>query len=253
MINIKSEREIELLREAGRLTYLTHKLLEKNIRPGITTSELDKIAESFILSKGCTPSFKNFNGFPKSICTSVNDEVVHGIPSDYKLKDGDIISIDIGVCYKGYHGDSAWTYAVGNISEEKRYLLEHTEKSLFEGLSKVKSGNRLGDVSSAIGIYATDHNLGIVKELVGHGVGSNLHEDPEIPNYGISNTGPVLKSGMVLAIEPMLNLGTSNVVMLDDNWTVVTEDYSPSAHFEHTVLVTDTGYEILTRGDYNGK
>ncbi len=252
MISIKSQREIELLRYAGKITFLTHKLLEKNIKPGITTNELDKLAESFILNKEATPSFKNFNGFPKSICTSVNDEVVHGIPSSYKLKDGDIISIDIGVCYKGYHGDSAWTYPVGNISEDKKYLLEHTEKSLFEGLSKVREGNRLGDVCSAIGSYAKSHNLGIVRELVGHGVGTQLHEDPEIPNYGTPNTGPILKEGMVLAIEPMLNLGNDDVVLLDDNWTIVTEDYSPSAHFEHTILVTKDGYEILTRGDENG-
>ena len=249
MITIKSEREIELLREAGRLTYLTHKEVEKYIKPGITTKELDKIAEKFILSKGCTPSFKNYNGFPASICTSVNDEVVHGIPSNRKLKEGDIISVDIGVCYKGYHGDSAWTYPVGKISEEKQYLLEHTEKSLFEGLKEVKPGNKLGDICSAIGSYASKYNLGIVRELVGHGVGTNIHEDPEIPNYGTPNTGPVLKEGMVFAIEPMLNLGGDDVVMLDDDWTIVTEDYSPSAHFEHTVVVTSTGYEILTRGD----
>lgn len=249
MITIKSEREIELLREAGRLTYLTHKEVEKYIKPGITTKELDKIAEKFILSKGCTPSFKNYNGFPASICTSVNDEVVHGIPSNRKLKEGDIISVDIGVCYKGYHGDSAWTYPVGKISEEKQYLLEHTEKSLFEGLKEVKPGNKLGDICYAIGSYASKHNLGIVRELVGHGVGTNIHEDPEIPNYGTPNTGPVLKEGMVFAIEPMLNLGGDDVVMLDDDWTIVTEDYSPSAHFEHTVVVTSTGYEILTRGD----
>ena len=249
MISIKSEREIELLKEAGRLTYLTHKEVEKHIKIGITTKELDKIAETFIRSKGCTPSFKDYNDFPASICTSVNDEVVHGIPSNYKLKNGDIISIDIGVCYKGYHGDSAWTYKVGNISKEKEYLLEHTEKSLFKGLDKVKAGNHLGDVCSAIGTYASEHNLGIVRELVGHGVGSKLHEDPEIPNYGTPHTGPLLKSGMVLAIEPMLNLGADDVCVLDDEWTVVTEDYSASAHFEHTVLVTDTGYQILTRGD----
>ncbi len=253
MISIKSKREIELLKEAGRLTYLTLKELEKHIKVGITTNELDRIAESFIRSKGCIPSFKDYDGYPKSICTSVNDEVVHGIPSNYKLKDGDIISIDVGVCYKGYHGDSAYTYPVGSISDEKKYLLEHTKKSLFEGLSMVKAGNRLGDVCSKIGTYAKDHNLGIVRELVGHGVGSKLHEDPEIPNYGVSGTGPILKSGMVLAIEPMLNLGKDDVCLLDDDWTVVTDDESPSAHFEHTVLVTDTGYEILTRGDNNGK
>ena len=252
MISIKSEREIELLKKAGELTFLTHKLLKKHIKPGITTDELDKLAESFIIENGCTASFKGYNGFPKSICTSINDEVVHGIPSKRILKDGDIISIDVGVCYKGYHGDSAWTYPVGNISDEKKYLLEHTKNSLFVGLSKIKEGNKLGDVSSAIGEYAKDYKLGVVKELVGHGVGSKLHEDPEIPNYGVADTGPVLKAGMVLAIEPILNLGDANVVMLDDDWTIVTEDYSPSAHFEHTVLVTKDGYEILTRGDDNG-
>lgn len=253
MINIKSEREIELLRIAGKLTYLTHKEVSKHIKEGITTLELDKIAEKFILSHDATPSFKNYNGFPNSICTSVNDEVVHGIPSNYKLKDGDIISIDIGVCYKGYHGDSAWTYSVGKIDDEKKYLLEHTKEALFTGLDKVKAGNRLGDVESAIGNYADAHNLGIVRELVGHGVGAKLHEDPEIPNYGIPNTGPLLKEGMVLAIEPMLNLGGDDVCQLDDGWTIVTDDYSPSAHFEHTVLVTKNGYEILTKGDDNGE
>ena len=249
MISIKGNREIELLKQAGKITYLTHQELKKYIKPGITTNELDQIAEKFILSNGCTPSFKNYNGFPCSICTSINDEVVHGIPSNRKLKEGDIISIDIGVCYKGYHGDSAWTYAVGKISKEKQYLLEHTEKILFKGLNKIKPGNRLGDVCSEIGAYAKQHNLGIVRELVGHGVGTKLHEDPEIPNYGTPNTGPILKKGMVLAVEPMLNLGGDDVVMLDDNWTIVTEDYSPSAHFEHTIVVTDNGYEILTRGD----
>ena len=249
MINIKSKREIDLLKEAGRITYLTHCEVKKHIKPGITTNELDKIAESFILKNGCTPSFKNYNGFPKSICSSINDEVVHGIPSNRKLKEGDIISIDIGVCYKGYHGDSAWTYPVGTISKEKEYLLEHTEKSLFEGLSMIKPGNRLGDVCARIGTYAKEHNLGIVRELVGHGVGAKLHEDPEIPNYGVAGTGPILKEGMVLAIEPMLNLGSDDVVMLDDDWTIVTEDESPSAHFEHTIVITKDGYEILTRGD----
>ena len=253
MINIKSKREIDLLKEAGRMTYLTHLEVKKHIKPGITTNELDRIAEEFILKNGCTPSFKNYNGFPKSICASINDEVVHGIPSNRKLKEGDIISIDIGVCYKGYHGDSAWTYPVGTISKEKEYLLEHTEKSLFEGLSKIKPGNRLGDVCSAIGTYAKEHNLGIVRELVGHGVGAKLHEDPEIPNYGVAGTGPILKEGMVLAIEPMLNLGSDDVVMLDDDWTIVTEDGMDSAHFEHTIVITKDGYEILTRGDEDGK
>lgn len=253
MINIKSKREIDLLKEAGRITYLTHMEVKKHIKPGITTNELDRIAEEFILKNGCTPSFKNYNGFPKSICASINDEVVHGIPSNRKLKEGDIISIDIGVCYKGYHGDSAWTYGVGTISKEKEYLLEHTKNSLFAGLSMIKPGNRLGDVCSAIGTYAKEHNLGIVRELVGHGVGAKLHEDPEIPNYGIAGTGPILKEGMVLAIEPMLNLGSDDVVMLDDDWTIVTEDGMDSAHFEHTIVITKDGYEILTRGDEDGK
>lgn len=251
MISIKSDREIELLKEAGRLTYLTHLEVKKHVKPGVTTNELDKVAADFIKSQGCTSSFLNYNGFPKSICTSINDEVVHGIPSNRKLKEGDIISVDIGVCYKGYHGDSAWTYPVGKVSKEKEYLMEHTQKSLYAGLAQAKPGNRLGDICSAIGSYAKEHKLGIVRELVGHGVGSHLHEDPEIPNYGVANTGPILKKGMVLAIEPMLNLGGDDVVMLDDDWTIVTEDYSPSAHFEHTIVITDTGYEILTltRGD----
>lgn len=253
MINIKSQREIELLKEAGKITYLAICEVERHIKPGVTTNELDKVAYDFIISHDCTPTFKGYGGFPKSICTSVNDEVIHGIPSNRKLKDGDIISIDCGACYKGYTGDAARTFAVGNISDEKKYLIEHTEKSFYAGVEKIKAGIRLGDVCSAIGEYATNHDLGIVREFVGHGVGAKLHEDPNIPNYGTPGTGPVLKSGMVLAIEPMMNLGGDEVVQLDDGWTVVTEDYSPSAHYENTVLVTENGYEILTRGDENGK
>ena len=248
-ISIKSDREIELMTIAGNIVYETHKYLKEYLKPGITTKRLDTLAEDFIISKGAIPSCKGFEGYPATLCTSINEEVVHGIPSNRKLKNGDIITLDICACYKGYHGDSAWTYPVGKISEEKQYLLEHTEKSLFEGLKEVKPGNKLGDICSAIGSYASKHNLGIVRELVGHGVGTNIHEDPEIPNYGTPNTGPVLKEGMVFAIEPMLNLGGDDVVMLDDDWTIVTEDYSPSAHFEHTIVVTSTGYEILTRGD----
>ncbi len=249
MITIKSDREIELLSIAGHIVYETHQYLKKYIKPGITTLELDRLAEEFIKSKNATPSFKGYDGFPKSICTSVNEEVVHGIPSNYKLKDGDIISIDIGACYKGYHGDSAWSYAVGNISDDKKYLLKHTEEALFKGLNEVKPGNRIGDISYAIENYALEHGLGVVKELVGHGVGTNVHEDPDVPNFGDKGTGPRIKKGMVLAIEPMLNLGSPNIVMLDDNWTIETEDYSPSAHFEHTVAVTDDGYKILTGSD----
>lgn len=246
MITIKSEREIELLRVAGRLTYETHQHLKKHIKVGVTTLELDKLAEEFILSKEATCSFKNYDGFPNAICTSVNEQVVHGIPSNYKLKDGDIISIDIGVCYKGYHGDSAWTYPVGTISDEIQQLLENTEGALYAGLNKIKPGHRIGDISNAVYEYATAHKLGVVRELVGHGVGSSIHEEPDIPNYGIKNTGPILKEGMVLAIEPMLNLGTRKIFLKDDNWTIITQDNKPSAHFEHTILVTKDGYEILT-------
>jgi len=246
LIKIKSEREIELLKKAGHIVYLTHQYLKPYIKEGITTKELDTLAEEFILSQGATPSFKGYNGFPGSICTSINNQVVHGIPGKTKLKKGDIISIDIGACYKGYHGDSAWTYPVEKIDDNKKYLLEHTEKSLYKGLEQVKPGNRIGDIGYAIEKYATEYNLGVVKELVGHGVGSKLHEEPDIPNYGKTGTGPILKEGMVLAIEPMLNLGSPDIYILEDGWTIETDDYSPSAHFEHTVVVTKDGYKILT-------
>ena len=246
MISIKSDYEIELLRHAGHIVYLTHQYLKDYVKPGITTKELDKLAEDFIRSHDATPSFKNYNGFPASICTSINDEVVHGIPSNRKLKNGDIISIDIGACYKGYHGDSAWTYAVGKISSEKAYLMRHTEGALFAGLSKIRDGVKLGEVSNAIETYAKKYNLGIVRELVGHGVGTDVHEEPDVPNYGKKDKGPILKAGMTIAVEPMLNLGTSRVYLLEDDWTVITADGKPSAHFEHTVLVTSDGYEILT-------
>lgn len=253
MINIKSDREIELLRVAGNIVYQTHQYLKDYIKPGITTKEIDELGEKFIRSKGATPSFKGYEGYPGSICTSINEQVVHGIPGKARLKEGDIITLDIGACYKGYHGDSAWTYAVGKISDDKKYLMEHTEQSLYKGLEQVKPGNRIGDISHAVEEYATKHNLGVVKELVGHGVGTSVHEDPDVPNYGEKDTGPKLKKGMVIAIEPMLTLGSPDIVMLEDNWTIETEDYSPSAHFEHTVVVTDDGYEILTGVLINGK
>ena len=246
MIKIKSERELELMRVAGKIVYDTHKYLKPFIKEGITTKKLDELAEDFIRSKGAIPSCKGYQGFPATLCISINDEVVHGIPGNKKLKNGDIVSIDICACYKGYHGDSAWTYAVGDISDDKRYLMEHTEKALFAGLSQVKAGNRVGDISNAIQDYALAHSLGIVKELEGHGVGHDLHEDPGVPNYGIKNTGPRLKEGMVIAVEPMLNLGTADIYMLDDGWTIKTDDGKPSAHFEHTVVITKDGYEILT-------
>ena len=250
MISIKSDYEISLMRKAGNIVYRTHQYLKPYVKPGITTKELDKLAYDFIISQGATPSFLNYEGFPASICTSINEEVVHGIPSKKrKLKEGDIIGIDIGACYKGYHGDSAWSYGVGKISKEKQYLLEHTEKALYEGLKQVKPGNRIGDIGYAIESYAKAHHLGVVKELVGHGIGSNVHEDPDVPNYGKKNTGIILKEGMCIAIEPMLNLGTAEVFILDDDWTIITGDDKPSAHFEHSLVVTKDGYRILTGED----
>lgn len=246
MITIKSEKEIEYMREAGKLVTLTHEYLMPFIKPGITTRKLDKLAEEFIVSHGGIPSCKGYQGFPCSLCVSVNDEVVHGIPSNRKLKDGDVVTIDMVIGYHGYQGDAAWTYAVGNISSEKKYLMEHTKKSLYEGLKQVKPGNRIGDISNAVEVYATKHNLGIVKELVGHGIGTNMHEEPDVPNYGKKGTGPKLKEGMTICIEPMLTLGSSDIGVLDDDWTIVTLDGSPAAHYEHTVLVTKDGYEILT-------
>ena len=246
MITIKSDHEIELMKKAGYLVSLTHKYLKPFIKPGVTTKELDKLAEDFITSHGGVPTCKGYQGFPSSLCISVNDEVVHGIPGNRKLKNGDIVTIDMVIGYHGYQGDAAWTYAVGSISDDKKYLMKHTEQALYEGIKMVKEGNRVGDISNAVEVYARKHNLGIVRELVGHGIGSNMHEAPDVPNYGKSATGPKLKAGMVICIEPMLNLGSAKVGILDDDWTIVTEDGSPSAHYEHTVLVTKDGYEILT-------
>ena len=248
MISIKSEREIELLRIAGNIVHETREYLRPFIKEGITTKELDTLAEEFILSKGATPSFKGLNDFPCATCISINQEVVHGIPGKRKLRNGDIVSIDIGACYKGYHGDSAWTFAVGDITPAKEALLEHTKESLFKGLEEVKPGNRIGDVSHAIEIHAKKYNLGVIRELVGHGVGTKVHEEPDVPNYGEAHRGPVLKEGMVLAIEPMLTLGRRDICILDDEWTIETIDNSPAAHFEHTVVVTKDGCEILTGG-----
>ena len=246
MINIKSDREIELLKIAGNIVYQTHQYLKPFIKEGITTLELDKLAEDFMRSKGATPSCKGYHGFPATLCTSINDEVVHGIPSKRKLKNGDIITLDICACYKGYHGDSAWTYKVGEVSSEVDSLMKETEEALYAGLAQVKPGNRIGDISHAVEEVANKYNLGVVRELCGHGVGHNLHEEPDIPNYGNAGHGPLIKEGMVFAVEPMLNLGSREVCMLDDDWTIVTRDGSPSAHFEHTVLVTKDGYQILT-------
>ena len=247
MIKIRSNREIELLSIAGHIVYMTHQYLKPYIKEGITTLELDKLAEEFIENHDATASFKGYNGFPSTLCISINDEVVHGIPSKRKLKNGDLVSIDIGACYKGYHGDSAWSYKVGNIpNKDVDYIMEHTEKALYEGISQIKPGNRIGDISNAIETYAHKYKLSVVEELVGHGVGTSLHESPDVPNYGLKDQGPILKEGMVIAIEPMLNLGERYIYMLEDGWTILTDDESLSAHFEHTVLVTKDGYKILT-------
>lgn len=247
MITIKSENEIELMQKAGEIVGNTHNYLKQFIKPGVTTKELNDLAEDFIIKSGATPSFKNLYGFPGTICISVNDEVVHGIPSKRKLKNGDIVKLDIGACYQGYHGDSAWSYPVGTVRSEVSRLLKETEEALFEGLSVVHEGAHVGDIGCAIEKYALSHKLGVVKELVGHGIGTQVHEDPDVPNYGKEGTGPVLKAGMTIAVEPMLNLGTAQVFLLDDDWTVVTGDELPSAHFEHTILVTKDGYQILTK------
>lgn len=247
MISIKSDREIELMRYAGHINYLTHEEIKKHIKPGVRTIELDRIAYNFITKHDCVPSQLGFEGYPNSICVSINDEVVHGIPSNRRLKEHDIVSIDFCVGYKGYHSDSARTYIVGKTSKEIEDLVTHTKEALYEGIKKVRNGAKIGDISNAIETYAHKYGLSVIEELVGHGVGTSFHEDPDVPNYGEAGKGLTLKSGMTIAIEPMLNLGGKQVCLTDqDDWVIVTEDGSPSAHFEHTVLVTDDGYEILT-------
>jgi len=246
MITTKSEREIKLMREAGRIVALAHHVVKDAIKAGVTTKQLDALIEKVIVENDATPSFKGYGGFPAAACTSINHVLVHGIPDDTALKEGDIISLDIGANYKGYHGDSAWTYAVGEISDAARKLLEVSEASLYEGLKFATVNNRLFDISHAIGKYCMDRGYSLPLEYTGHGIGSSLHEDPAIPNVGKANTGISLKKGMTLAIEPMVHIGKPFTKVLSDNWTVVTKDGSLSAHFEHTIVITDTGYEILT-------
>ena len=248
MIITKTPREIELMREAGRIVALAHQEVKKHIKPGVTSLELDAIIKQVIVAAEATPSFYGYNGFPANSCISINEAVVHGIPNDRKLKDGDIVSIDIGAYYKGYHGDSAWTYPVGKISEEAKTLLKVTEESLFKGLDQAIAGNRVSDISHAIEQHVHAHNFTIVRELSGHGVGQDLHEDPHIVNFGPPGKGPKLKAGMTLAIEPMVNLGSRHVKTLSDNWTVVTRDGKYSAHFEHTIAIREDGAcDILTQ------
>lgn len=247
MITIKSKSEIEKMRIAGKITGDALKVIEKHIRPGISTAELDKIAYDFIKKQGATPSFLHYNGFPGSICASPNTWVVHGIPSkNIVLKEGDIISIDMGACKDGYHGDAARTYAVGKISDEAQRLIDVTKQSFFEGIKYATHGAKIGDVSAAIQEYVEKNGYSVVRDLVGHGIGKNLHEDPSVPNFGKSGKGPRLAAGMTIAVEPMVNSGDYDVVVLDDDWTVETEDGSLSAHYENTILITRGECEILT-------
>lgn len=245
MINIKSEREIELMKEAGRYNQLAFKEVEKYLKPGVTTGKLDKVIYNFIIKNNCIPSTLGYQGYPASVCISINDEVVHGIPGKRVIKNGDIVSIDLVLSYKGYHADATRTYIIGEASDDVKKLVEDTKKAFYAGVQKVKEGARIRDVSRAIEDYAHSHGLSVVEELVGHGIGSSMHEEPDVPNFDDNNM-TVLKAGMTIAIEPMLNLGSKKVYMCDDDWTVKTYDGKPSAHYENTVLVTKDGYEILT-------
>ena len=246
-VTIKSAREIELMRAAGEILAKVHQNLGNELKPGMSTFELYRLGEEMIRSYGCEPSFKNYQGYPASVCVSVNDEVVHGIPNKHHLlQEGDIVSLDIGVIYKGYHSDAARTHGIGEISQEAAFLIERTKQSFFEGIKYAKAGNHLYEISGAIGDYAEGFGYGVVRDLVGHGIGTHLHEDPEIPNFRQLRRGIKLRSGMTLAIEPMINAGRPDVEWLDDDWTVVSEDGSLSAHYENTVLITEGEPEILT-------
>lgn len=247
MINYKSNEDLEIMRVACKITGDTLKVLEQHVKPGISTLELDKIAFDYIKSQGARPSFKNYNGFPGSICASINDEIVHGIPSkDRILKEGDIISLDVGACYKGFHGDAARTFPVGKITPQKKRLIKVTEQSFFEGIKDIKAGCHIGDISSKIQNYVEKKGYSIVRELVGHGVGRHLHEDPDVPNYGRFGSGLKLNANATIAIEPMVNMGERNVTFASNGWTCCTLDGLPSAHYENTVLITENGVEILT-------
>lgn len=246
-ITIKSSREIELMTEAGRILEIVHNELGKALRPGMSTKDIDRLGEEIIRSYGCIPSFLNYNGYPASICVSVNEEVVHGIPDKHRIiREGDIVSLDAGVIYKGYHSDAARTHGIGTISKEAEDLIKITRECFFEGIKYAKEGNYLFDISAAIGNYAQERGYGVVRDLCGHGIGTALHEAPEIPNYKMNRKGVKLKAGMTLAIEPMINIGTWEVDWLDDDWTVVSRDRSLSAHYENTVLITKDEPILLT-------
>lgn len=246
MINIRTASEIEKMRKSCRIVRDTLRLVEKHIKPGVSTLELDQIAEDYIRSQGAIPGFKGLYGFPASLCISVEDEVVHGIPGKRTLKEGEIVGIDVGALKEGYYGDHARTFAVGVVSEEKLQLMKVTYECLYKGISMARPGNRIGDIGSAIQVHAEKHGYGVVRELVGHGIGTDLHEDPQIPNFGSSGSGALIKKGMCFAIEPMINMKTPDVYTKGDNWTVCTKDGKPSVHFEHTITITSNGASILT-------
>lgn len=250
MIYIKTDEEIELIRTSGKVLGQAHAEVAKIIAPGVTTQKLDQVAEEFIRDHGGVPSFKNYNGFPSTLCISVNEQVVHGFPNDYELKDGDIISVDCGVLLNDFHSDSAYTYEVGEVDQEVKALLKATKESLYMGIAKAVSGNRMGDLSQSIQSYVEDKGYSVVRELVGHGVGRSLHEAPEVPNYGKRGKGVKLKEGMVIAIEPMINLGKKNILQEADGWTIRTSDRKPSAHFEHTVAIRKNKADVLTTFEY---
>ena len=247
MIILKSRHEIEKMKISNRIVVEVLEEIKKKIRVGVTTIELDRLAESVILKKGGTPAFKGYRGYPNSLCISINEQVVHGIPSNRRLKDGDLVSIDLGVYHDGYYGDAAITVGAGEITSEAKRLLDATQKALYIGIEKARAGNHLSDISNAVQMYVEREGFSVVRAFVGHGIGTSLHEEPQVPNFGEAGKGPLLKNGMVLAIEPMVNAGVSDVEVLEDDWTVVTADGSLSAHFEHTVAVTDNGVEILTK------
>ena len=250
MISIKSPREIELMEIAGHIVARVHKKMKEVIKPGISTLELNRIAEEVIRENGATPSFKNYQGFPCAVCTSINDMLVHGIPDHTILKDGDIITVDVGACYKGYHGDSGWTYAVGELKDPKVLkLMEVTEQALYKGLEQVKPGNHVGDISNAIETYVRSFGYGIPAEYTGHGIGRSVHEDPYVPNVGRAGSMELLKKGMCIAVEPMVFMGSDKCYTLPDGWGVKSYDHSWAAHYEHTVAITDDGYKILTKED----
>lgn len=250
MIYYKTDSEIETIRESAAILGKAHGEVARLIKPGVKTKDLDKVAETFILDHGGKPSFKGYNSFPYTLCVSMNENVVHGFPSDYELKDGDILSIDCGVLYNDYHSDSAFTYPIGEVSEEVMKLLKVTKESLYKGIESAKYGQRIGDVGYTIQHHVESHGYSVVRELVGHGLGKNLHESPEVPNYGKRGRGVKLKNGLVIAIEPMVNMGQKSVIQEDDGWTIRTKDRTPSAHFEHTVAIFRDKTEVLTTHKY---